>query len=176
MTTGLVTGRLLPTRHGFLRSLALLTCLGVGGVLTAGCSSPAATSQLKASSTARVEAGRPVQVVKADLVDTTNLEQDGKKSWTTTWRACFKPDRADTTRLEAQAVTTEGSGTSLRALKGNCLELDIARGQGKADAGMTGRSAQLADATALAYRVRAVHADGTVTPWTKPVPAGSTKP
>lgn len=171
-----MTGRLLPTRHGFLRSVAWLTFLGLGGLLFAGCSSPATTLQSKTSSTERVEAGRPVQVVKAMLDDTTKPEQGGKTSWSTTWRVCFKPDRADVTRLEAQAVTTEGSGTSLRELKGNCLELVVARGQGNVEAGMPGRDAQLAEAAALAYRVRAVHDDGTVTPWTEPIPAGSTKP
>ena len=41
---------------------------------------------------------------------------------------------------------------------------------------MVGRDTQLAEAGALAYRVRAVHDDGTVTPWSAPIPAGSTKP
>jgi hypothetical protein len=40
---------------------------------------------------------------------------------------------------------------------------------------MTGRDVQLVDAAALAYRVRAVHADGTVSPWTPRVPAGTVR-
>ena len=77
---------------------------------------------------------------------------------------------------EAQAVTSEGSGTSMRTLKGGCLRLEVARGQSDAGAGMRGRDTQLAEAVALAYRVRAVHSDGTVTAGTAPIPAGSTKP
>jgi hypothetical protein len=78
--------------------------------------------------------------------------------------------------MEAQAVTPEGSGTSLRKLVDRCLKLEVARGENDAGAGMPGRDTQLAEAAALAYRVRAMHRDGTVTPWTEPIPAGSTKP
>jgi hypothetical protein len=38
---------------------------------------------------------------------------------------------------------------------------------------MPGHEIQLSDAQALAYRVRAVHADGTVSPWTDPVRVGT---
>ena len=38
------------------------------------------------------------------------------------------------------------------------------------------REIQLVAAQDLAYRVRSVHADGTVSPWTTPVPAGSVRP
>ena len=73
-------------------------------------------------------------------------------------------------------MTSEGSGTSLRQLEGMCLKLEVARGENDKGAGMPGRDTQLAEAAALAYRVRAVHDDGTVTPWSVPIPAGSTKP
>lgn len=122
-----------------------------------------------------MEAGKPVRVVEALITDEVSTEQDGQTAWTTTWRICFAPDRADTTRLEAQAVTTEGSGTSLRELEGECLKMDIARGKGDADSRKRSRVAQLAEAAALAFRVRAVHHDGTVTPWTEPVAVGATK-
>jgi len=115
-------------------------------------------------------------MVEARLDDKTTPKPNGRTSWSTIWRVCFKPDRADTTRMEAQAVTPEGSGTSLRKLVNRCLELEVARGENDAGAGRPGRDTQLAEAAALAYRVRAVHQDGTVTPWTAPIPAGSTKP
>jgi hypothetical protein len=41
---------------------------------------------------------------------------------------------------------------------------------------MLGRDIQLAEASTLAYRVRAVLDDGTVTPWTEPVRVGATRP
>ena len=169
-----------PPRHRYLPSVVLLAALGLGGPLLAVCSTPpgagqAETSSSETSPTKAVEVGRPVEVVEALLRDKTTTGQDGRTSWTTTWRVCFAANRADMTRLEALAVTTEGTGTSLRELEGKCLELDVARGQGKADAGIPGRKAQLAEAGALAYRVRAVHDDGTVTPWTEPIHAGTTK-
>jgi hypothetical protein len=178
-----VTGRLLPPSHGRLRSVVLLAGLVLGGLLQAGCSTPAGTGQPEAgagqsqtSPAKPMEAGRPLKMVEARLDDKTTAKPNGRTSWSTTWRACFAPDPAGTTRMEAQAVTSEGSGTSLRQLEDRCLKLEVARGENDARAGMPGRDTQLAEAAALAYRVRAVHQDGTVTPWTAPIPAGSTKP
>lgn len=178
-----MTGRLLSPRHGRLRSAVLLTGLALGGLLPAGCSTPAGAGQPEAgagqsqtSPAQPVEAGRPLEMVEAGLDDKTTSAPNRRISWSTTWRVCFAPDRADTTRMEAQAVTSEGSGTSLRELEGRCLNLEVARGENDAGAGMRGRDAQLAEAAALAYRVRAMHGDGTVTPWTAPIPAGTTKP
>jgi hypothetical protein len=170
-----VTGRRLPSRHGHLRAIVLVTGLGLVGLIPAGCSAPATTGQATSPAQA-VEAGRPVEMVKALLDDKVTTLPDKRTAWSTTWRACFEPDRPDTTRMEARAVTPEGSGTSLRVLEGNCLALGVASGQGGADAGMVGRDAQLADAGALAYRVRAVHTDGTVSPWSAAIPVGTTKP
>lgn len=178
-----MTGRLLPPRHGYLRSVVLLAGLALGSLLPAGCSTPAGTGQQLAgvgqsqtSPAKPVEAGRPLEMVEARLDDKTTPKPNRRTAWSTTWWACFAPDRADTTRMEAQAVTSEGSGTSLRQLEGRCLKLEVARGENDAGAGMPGRDTQLAEAAALAYRVRAVHGDSTVTPWTAPIPAGSTKP
>jgi hypothetical protein len=178
-----VTGRLLPPRHGCLRSVVLLAGLALGGLPLAGCSTPAGTGQpeggagrSQTSPTQPVEAGRAVEMAEAVLDDKITPAPNRRISWSTTWRVCFAPGRADTTRMEAQAVTSEGSGTSLRKLEGRCLKLEVARGENDAGAGMPGRDTQLAEAAALAYRVRAVHEDGTVTPWTAPIPAGSTKP
>jgi len=163
--------------------VVLLTGMVLGGLIPAGCSTPAGTRQPEAgagqsqtSPAKPVEAGRPLEVVEARLDDKTAPAPNGRISWSTTWRVCFAPGRVDTTRMEAQAVTPEGSGTSLRQLEGRCLKLGVARGENDAGAGMPGRDTQLAEAAALAYRVRAVHQDGTVTPWTAPIPAGSTKP
>ena len=175
-----VPGRLLPPRHGYLRAVVVLAGLGLAGLLPAGCSTPASPGQSQASPAQPVAAGRPIEMVEAGLVDKTTPAPapalTGRISWSTTWRVCFAPDRVDTTRMEAQAVTPEGSGTSLRQLEEGCLKLEVARGTNDKGAGMSGRDTQLAEAAALSYRVRAVHGDGTVTPWTRPIPAGTTKP
>ena len=171
-----VTGRLLPPRHGYLRSVVLLAGLGLVGLLPAGCSTPAGPGRPQATPARTVQAGSAVEMVEARLQDKTTPAPNGRIAWSTTWQACFAPDRADTTRMEAQAVTPEGPGTSLRQLEGRCLKLEVARGENDKGAGMSGRDTQLAEAAALAYRVRAVHGDGTVTPWTKPIPAGTTEP
>jgi hypothetical protein len=173
-----VTGRLLPPRHGYLRPVVLLAGLGLVGLLPAGCSTstPAAPGRSQTAPSRPVQAGSPVEMVEARLQDKTTPLPNRRISWSTNWRVCFAPDRADTTRMEAQAVTPEGSGTSLRQLEGRCLKLEVARGESDKAAGMSGRETQLAEAAALAYRVRAMHGDGTVSPWTKPIPAGTTKP
>lgn len=169
-----MTGGVRPPRRRYQASVELVVAMVLGDLLMAGCSTRG-TGLSDTPAAKAVEAGQPVQVVEALIRDKTTTEQGGQTSWTTTWRLCFAPDRAVTTRLEAQAVTTEGSGTSLRELDGECLELDIARGNGTADARKLGRVAQLAEAAALAYRVRAVHHDGTLTPWTEPIRVGATK-
>jgi len=171
-----VTGRLMPPRHGYPRSVVLLAGLGLVGLLPAGCSTPASPGRSQTSPTRPVQAGSPVEMVEARLQDRTTPLPNRRISWSTTWRVCFAPDRADTTRMEAQAVTSEGAGTSLRQLEGRCLKLEVARGENDKGAGMSGRDTQLAEAAALAYRVRAVHGDGSVSPWTKPIPAGTRNP
>ncbi|WP_104126563.1 hypothetical protein [Cryobacterium sp. Y57] len=171
-----MTGRRLPPRHVHPRSVALLTGLGLSALLLVGCSTPADTAQPETAPAEPVEAGVPVEVVEAVLNDEMTAEQNGRISWTTTWRACFERDGGNTTRFEAQAVTTEGAGTSLRKMDGQCLELDIASGVNDAAAGMLGRDIQLAEASTLAYRVRAVLDDGAVTPWTEPIRVGATRP
>jgi hypothetical protein len=50
-----------------------------------------------------------------------------------------------------------------------CVDLVVARGAGAVEEAGTLREVQLVDAAALAYRVRAVRDDGTVSPWTEPV-------
>ncbi|MDP9461439.1 MAG: hypothetical protein M3Q22_14735, partial [Actinomycetota bacterium] len=94
-----------------------------------------------------------------------------------TWLACFRPgDGAEVVRWQSQSVTSEGSSPDTDELPGGCIDLQVATGVNPADAGMPGRDLQLSDAQALAYRVRAVHPDDTVTPWTEPVRVGTQLP
>jgi hypothetical protein len=113
--------------------------------------------------------------VSAGLDDTVVPRPGGQVAWTTTWRACFGPggDGREVVAWQAQAVTSEGSSPVADELPGGCLDLEVATGVNAEEAGMPGREIQLSDAQALAYRVRAVHADGTVSPWTDPVRVGT---
>jgi len=96
-------------------------------------------------------------------------------TWSTTWEACFAPlpGEEDLEGLEVQAVTAEGVSPRIQPLPGECVELQLAQGSGTAPADDPGRTAALGDAGSLAYQARGVRADGSVTPWSDPVVAGS---
>ena len=96
-------------------------------------------------------------------------------TWSTTWLACFEllPGAEDLERWEVQAVTAEGVSPRIEELPGRCVELRLAQGPGTAPADDPGRTAALADAASLGYQARGVRADGSVTPWSEPVVAGS---
>ena len=154
-----------------LRPAAALLALAAG--LT-GCSSGGevgtALGAAAAPSSATVAGPAPVlaSATTTDDVDT------AAGTWTTTWEACFEPlpGERDTERWEVQAVTAEGVSPRIEELPGSCVGLQLAQGPG-APADDPGRTAALADAASLAYRARAVRADGSVTPWSEPVVAGS---
>jgi hypothetical protein len=96
-------------------------------------------------------------------------------TWSTTWEACFRPPpgEEDPERWEVRAVTVEGVSPRVDELPGSCVELQLAQGPGTAPADDPGRTAALADAASLAHQARGVHADGSVTPWSEPVVAGT---
>jgi hypothetical protein len=147
--------------------------IGLAVALTGCPASAEPTGATGTSSTAPPSvSGRPAVLTTAGLVDAE--EADGTRvRWTTTWRACFAAHPEDTGTVvgwETQVGTPEGSSPQVDELPSACVELDVATGT---DAGRSGRAVQLADAQALTYRVRAVHADGTVTPWTEPVRVGT---
>jgi hypothetical protein len=150
------------------------TALVVAATL-AGCSA-GRPSAVGASSSAPSVSGPPPDLVSAVLEDSSVPQDDGLVSWTTTWRACFQPGLEDTgevARWEVRAVTTEGSSPEIDELPGGCIDLDVAAGVNATADGMPGREIQLSDAQALAYRVRVVRDDGTVTPWTDVVRVGT---
>lgn len=121
-------------------------------------------------------AGAPPSVASATLQDSVVPQADGRVLWTTTWRACFAPGTdggPEVAGWEAEVSGLEGASPELQPVPDGCLELDVARGINGPDAGMPGRELQLVDAAALAYRVRAVHTDGTVSPWAPLVRAGT---
>ncbi|MCV2491513.1 hypothetical protein OF117_19385 [Geodermatophilus sp. YIM 151500] len=118
--------------------------------------------------------GAAPSLASAALVD--EVTADG--GWSTVWRACFAPGSGDdaVARWEVHAVTTEGASPDVADLPADaCIQLHLARGSG-VPADDAGRAAAIADAAALAYRVRAVRTDGTVTPWSAPCRVGTTLP
>jgi hypothetical protein len=139
-----------------------------------GCSSASGDEQRTtvpaAPSSATVAGPAPV-LASATLTDDVD---PAAGTWSTTWEACFEPlpGEEDPERWEVQTVTAEGVSPRIEELPGSCVGLQLAQGPGAAPADDPGRTAALADAASLAYRARAVRADGSVTPWSEPVVAG----
>ena len=71
-----------------------------------------------------------------------------------------------------QTLTSEGAAPGVEPLDDECLDLQVATGVGVPDDDPT-REIALADAVRLLYQVRAVHPDGTVSPWSASVAAGT---
>jgi hypothetical protein len=168
--------RLTPQRPGRIAA----GLVGLAVALT-GCTSSSVAGPFSSATSGAdpAQSGPAPELLTASLHDAVIPHDDGLVSWTTTWRACFGPgqgDRGEVVGWETQAVTSEGASPEVADLAGDCIDLDVATGTNDADADTPGRDIQLSDAQALAYRVRAVHADDTVTPWTEPVRVGSTTP
>ena len=168
--------RLTPQRPGGIAA----GLVGLAVALT-GCTSSSVAGPFSSATSGAdpAQSGPAPELLTASLHDAVIPHDDGLVSWTTTWRACFGPgqgDRGEVVGWETQAVTSEGTSPEVADLAGDCIDLDVATGTNDADADTPGRDIQLSDAQALAYRVRAVHADDTVTPWTEPVRVGSTTP
>lgn len=162
----------------FLASVVALAGCSSAGELPAAASSTA-SSTASSSPAERPVAGEPVRLVSATVEDTVVPRDDGRISWTTTWRACFAPaagDPSGVARWEARLVTSEGTSPEVEELPDGCVDLQVATGVNPADAGLLHREVQLSDAAGLAYRVRAVGADGRATPWTDPVRVTSQTP
>ncbi|MDP9429621.1 MAG: hypothetical protein M3Q47_12420 [Actinomycetota bacterium] len=150
--------------------VAALLALAAG---LAGCSLADGTQTAATAPSSAVVAGQAPILASATLTDDVDAAAG---TWSTTWGACFAPlPGEDVERWEVQAVTTEGASPRVEQLPGECVELHLARGTDAAPADDPGRVAALADAAALAYQVRGVRADGSVTPWSEPVVAGSVR-
>ena len=153
-----------------VRPAAALLALAAG---LAGCSAGQAGTPAAGAATAAVTGRAPV-LASASLTDDVDTAAG---TWSTTWQACFAPLPAegDIERWEVQAVTAEGVSPRVEQLSGECVDLQLAQGQGTTPADDPGRTAALTDAGSLAYRARGVRADGSVTPWSDPVVAGSVR-
>ncbi|ADB75673.1 hypothetical protein [Geodermatophilus obscurus] len=155
-----------------LRPAAALLALAAG--LT-GCSSggeaETALGAAAAPSSATVAGPAPVlaSATTTDDVDT------AAGTWSTTWEACFEPlpGEEDLERWEVQTLTSEGTSPQIEQLDDGCIELQVAQGIGTTPGDDPARLAALSDAARLTYQVRGVRADGSVTPWSASVAAGS---
>ncbi|MEX5721394.1 hypothetical protein [Geodermatophilus maliterrae] len=179
--------RLTPERPAGVAAAFLTLAVALAGCTSTATSSGTASPNTSPStspttSSAPAEpsvAGEPVRLVSATLEDAVVPAEDGRISWTTTWRACFAPAEGSATpvaRWEARLVTPEGASPELEVLPDGCVDLEVATGVNPADQGLFNREIQLSDAAGLTYHVRAVGEDGTATPWTDPVRVTSQTP
>jgi hypothetical protein len=146
--------------------VAALLALAAG--LT-GCSA-AEPSADDAPASSAAQRGPAPALVAATLSDKVNAANG---TWSTTWQACFATGPGGgSVAWQAQTLTSEGAVPGVDSLDDECLELQVATGVGDPADDPT-REASLADAVRLVYQVRVVHPDGTVSPWSEPVAAGT---
>lgn len=128
-----------------------------------GCHKPAAVA---ASATSTV------QGLKATLEDEVQDLPEGRIRWSTYWQLCWDAAPA-AVAYELQAATAEGNARQVRRVTEHCFRLQAAAGENKRAQGLLNRALQLAlQAGQLAYRVRAVHQDGSRTEWSRPLAVG----
>ena len=138
---------------------AILTVL----LFAAGC----ATKTEKIETQATISP--PVQNLTAALEDEVHDVPDGKIEWSTYWHLCWA-NYEGASAYELQALTSEGSSDKLERQSDRCFRLQVAAGKNARTQGMLNRDLQLAiRSSQLAYRVRAVLADGQFSEWSKPL-------
>ncbi|MGY1762809.1 hypothetical protein ACI79G_17050 [Geodermatophilus sp. SYSU D00779] len=151
---------------------SLVLCRGPAAALLTLAAGLTGCSSASEDGTPGTLAGPAPVLASASLTDDVD---PAAGSWSTTWEACFDPSpgEEDLERWEVRAVTAEGVSPRVEELPGRCVELQLAQGPGTAPADDPGRTAALADAASLGYQARGVRPDGSVTPWSEPVVAGS---
>ena len=143
-------------RAGFLSTVAILTSL----LLATACGRKAER---------RATVSPPVQNLTAELEDEVHDLSGGEISWSTYWRLCWA-NYEGAIEYELQALTSEGASDKLRHQGERCFRLEVAVGKNPKTQGLLNRDLQLAiRSSELAYRVRAVLADGTSSEWSKPL-------
>ena len=111
----------------------------------------------------------PVQNLVATLDDEVQDLPDGQIKWSTYWRLCWGA-YAGAGAYELQALTSEGESDKLQRQSEQCFRLEVAAGENAKSQGLLNRDIQLAmRSSQLAYRVRAVLADGQLSEWSKPL-------
>ena len=114
----------------------------------------------------------PVQHLAAELEDEVHDLPGGEIKWSTYWRLCW--DNYDGAReYELQALTSEGASDKLLRQNERCFRLEVAAGENPKTQGLLKRDLQLAiRSSELAYRVRAVLADGGSSEWSRALNVG----
>ena len=111
----------------------------------------------------------PVQHLVATLEDEIHDLPSERIGWSTYWRLCWD-DYKDARGYELQTLTAEGASSKLEHQSEHCFRLEVAKGQNFKKQGLVNRDLQLATQSGqLAYRVRAVLANGRASEWSKPL-------
>ena len=117
----------------------------------------------------RATVSPPVQNLVATLEDQVDDLPGGRIRWSTYWRLCWA-DYPGAGGYDLQALTSEGASDRLRHQTDRCFSLQVAAGENLKTQGQLNRDLQLAmRSSQLAYRVRAVLADGQSSEWSKPL-------
>jgi hypothetical protein len=111
----------------------------------------------------------PVQHLVAELEDQVHDLPHGQIRWSTHWHLCWA-DYEGARGYDLQALTAEGASNKLDHQSEHCFDLEVAKGENLKTEGLLNRDLQLAtQSSQLAYRVRAVLADGHPSEWSKPL-------
>jgi hypothetical protein len=117
----------------------------------------------------RATVSPPVQNLVATLEDQVDDLPGGRIRWSTYWRLCWA-DYPGAGGYDLQALTSEGASDRLSHQSDRCFSLEVAAGDNLKTQGLLNRNLQLAmRSSMLAYRVRAVLADGQPSEWSKPL-------
>jgi hypothetical protein len=134
-----------------------------------------------AASAAAALAADPLPAVGgfvATLADEVRELPKHRIAWRTYWTLCWAA-YPEARGYELQAVTSEGGSLRPKAVDARCHRLEVAANENRKTEGLRARELQLAlQSGQLAYRVRAVLADGRTSTWSplfgagKPVGSG----
>jgi hypothetical protein len=114
----------------------------------------------------------PIKDLTAELEDEVHDLANREIKWSTYWRLCWA-NYDGASAYELQALTSEGTSDKLVRQSGRCFRIEVAAGQNLKTQGLLHRDLQLSlRSTQLAYRVRAVLADGTTSEWSKSFSVG----
>ena len=114
----------------------------------------------------------PVQNLTTELEDEVQDLPGGEIKWSTFWRLCWA-NYEGATAYELQPLTSEGASDKLERQSERCFRVEVALGKNPKTQGLLNRELQLAiRSSQLAYRVRAVLADGTKSEWSRPLSVG----
>lgn len=114
----------------------------------------------------------PMAGFVATLADEVRDLPQQRIAWHTYWTLCWDA-YPEARGYELQAVTSEGGSLRPNAVDGRCHRLEVAANENRKAEGLRARDLQIAmQSGQLAYRVRAVLADGSKSTWSPLFGAG----